>query len=94
SLVFLPRLISVVVWEAIKKEGPQLLKTTTAFADDQAWFKLGDTVKDGAGKAQAKAADWWRKARDAVATPQDATEVDSKKTDIKPVDAKNAAPQP
>lgn len=68
SFVFMPRLIAVLTWEAVKQEGPDVLRTTTRFAEEQAWKPLNDSVKDGAGKAREVAGGWWDKARNAVSS--------------------------
>jgi hypothetical protein len=73
SAIFMPRLVATLTWEMIASEGPQLLRTATGFAEQQAeWAAVSDTVKDGTGKAKATAAQWWNKAREAVAPSKDA----------------------
>lgn len=67
SFAFMPRLIAVLTWEAVKDQGPEVLSTTTRFAEEQAWKPLNDTVKQGAGKARDVAGGLWDKARGAVA---------------------------
>lgn len=68
SAIFMPRLVATLTWDMIAAEGPQLLRTATGFAEEQAdWATVSDTVKDGTGKATAAAAQWWNKAREAVA---------------------------
>lgn len=70
SAIFMPRLVATLTWEMIAAEGPQLLRTATGFAEEQAdWAALSDSVKDGTGKAKATAAQWWNKAREAVSSP-------------------------
>jgi hypothetical protein len=73
SFAFMPRLVAVLTWEAIKQEGPDVLKTTARFAEQQAWKPLNDSVSSGAGKAREVAGSWWNKARDAV-MPAEATD--------------------
>lgn len=74
SAIFMPRLVATLTWEMIAAEGPQLLRTATGFAEEQAdWAALSGSVKDGTGKATAAAAQWWSKARDAVAPADEAT---------------------
>ncbi|MGO1072972.1 hypothetical protein [Lysobacter sp. CA199] len=72
SMIFMPRLVAVLGWEAIQAEGPQLLRTVTGFAEDKTWAAAGGSVKEGAGKAQVAAASWWNKAREAVSSPDEA----------------------
>ncbi len=78
SAIFMPRLVATLTWEMIAAEGPQLLRTATGFAEEQAdWAALSDSVKDGTGKAKATAAQWWNKAREAVSSPNQTPADDS-----------------
>ncbi|MEH6422066.1 hypothetical protein [Pseudomonas sp. CGJS7] len=92
SMVFMPRLVAVLGWEAIQAEGPQLLRTVTGFAEDQAWAAAGGSVKEGADKAQKAAAGWWQKARDAVSSADKTPKPDSGDADKGRTDAE-AAPK-
>lgn len=78
SFAFMPKLVAVLTWEAIKQHGPEVIKTTARFAEHQAWKPLNDSVKDGAGKAREVAGSWWNKVREAVKPSEPATETDSK----------------
>lgn len=78
SAVFMPRLVATLSWELIASEGPQLLRTATGFAEQQAdWTALGESVKDGTGQARAAAAQWWNQAREAVTAPDESSKADS-----------------
>lgn len=77
SMLFMPRLVAVLSWEAIQAEGPQVLRTATGFAEDKAWTAAGDSLKQGADKAKAAAAGWWTQAREAVSSPDAASADDS-----------------
>lgn len=63
SFAFMPRLMAVVMWDAVKEYGPEALGAAASFADENTWQPLDGVVQEGADSAHGLANSWWSKAK-------------------------------
>lgn len=80
SFAFMPRLLTVLAWDAVQAHGPEAMRAATRFADEQALKPMGESLQKGVGQAGDVAGGWWRKAREALSAPA----APAKETDEKP----------
>lgn len=66
SFAFMPRLVAVVVWDAVKEYGPEALGAAVRFAEENTWQPLEGVVHEGADSARGLANSWWSKAQGLV----------------------------
>lgn len=82
SFAFMPRLLTVLAWDAVQAHGPEAMRAATRFADEQALKPVGESLQKGVGQAGDVAGGWWRKARETLSPPA----APAKEADEKPAE--------